>query len=100
MSKFKKISALLLGISMVLTGCGNPGPASESESIGGLEVDKSLVFGMTDLSYQEEGTDYRYTHRLFKNMGVKSVRLWMHCDWFMNSPSEYSTSGLAKMSIR
>ena len=97
MSKFKKISALLLGISMVLTGCGNPGPASESESIGGLEVDKSLVFGMTDLSYQEEGTDYRYTHRLFKNMGVKSVRLWMHCDWFMNSPSEYSTSGLAKM---
>ena len=95
--KFKKLSALLLGFLVVLTGCVNVPTDDDSQSTGGLEVDKSLIFGMTDLSYQEEGTDYRYTHQLFKNMGVKSVRLWMHCNWFMNSPTEYSESGLAKM---
>lgn len=97
MNKFKKLSALLLGICMILTGCGSPEVSSEPDPTGGLEVNKSLVFGITDLSYQEEGTDFRYTHQLFKNMGVKSVRIWMHCNWFMNSPTEYSPSGLAKM---
>ena len=60
-------------------------------------MDKSLVYGITDLSYQEQGTDFRYTHKLFKSLGVKSVRIWMHCNWFMNSPNEYSESGLNKM---
>lgn len=67
---------------------------------GDLEVDKSLIYGMTDLSYQEigeQGTNYKYTHELFKNLGVKSVRIWMHCNWIMNSPTEYSSSGLKKM---
>lgn len=60
-------------------------------------VDKTLIYGMTDLSYQEDNTDYHYTHELFKNMGVKSVRIWMHCNWFMNSPTQYAPSKLAKM---
>ncbi len=62
-----------------------------------FEVDKTKIYGMTDLSYQETYTDYHYTHELFKNMGVKSVRIWMHCNWFMKSPNEYSQSGLEKM---
>ena len=90
----------LLGI-LVLGGC-TPATSSSSEissssSGGEVFVDKTKVFGMTDLSFQEEGVDYRYTHNLFQSMGVKSVRLWMHCNWIMNSPTEYSTSGLEKM---
>lgn len=58
--------------------------------------DKQYIYGMTDLSGQED-VDYHYTHKLYKNMGVKSVRLWLHCNWVMKSPTEYSPSGLTKM---
>ena len=95
MKKKNRLLTFILSTILLLTGCNN---TSESESNrGDFNVDKSYVFGMTDLSYQEEGTDYKYTHKLFKNMGVTSVRIWMHCNWFMNSPTEYSESGLAKM---
>ncbi|MCQ2793461.1 MAG: hypothetical protein MJ221_03505 [Bacilli bacterium] len=60
-------------------------------------ADKSYIYGMTDLSGQENGVDYHYTHKLFEAMGVKSVRIWMHCNWIMKNPTEYSTSGLEKM---
>lgn len=101
MSKKFLISAGLL-FAMLLTGCNPTSSSSSSEdssmssSTEGL-VDKSYIYGMTDLSFQEEGVDYKYTHKLFESMGVKSVRLWMHCNWIMNSPTEYSPSGLEKM---
>ena len=94
--KLKHLTGLLLSFFLLLTGC-TPNTDSESEPGGDFMVDKSLVFGMTDLSYQETETNYKYTHKLFKNLGVKSVRLWMHSNWIMNSPTEYSQSGLAKM---
>lgn len=91
------LSFLSLFVCVIATACAPTTSSSESSSGGSFEVDKSYVYGMTDLSFQEVGTNYKYTHQLFENMGVTSVRLWMHCNWFMNSPSEYSPSGLEKM---
>lgn len=81
---------MLILFPILLGGCKN---TNDNKNF----VDKSFIYGMTDLSYQENGVDYRFTHQLYKNMGVKSVRLWMHCNWIMKNPNEFSTSGLAKM---
>lgn len=83
---FKKLALLF---PILLGGCGEV----KQDPI----ADKSFVYGMTDLSYQENGVDYHYTHKLYEAMGVKSVRIWMHCNWIMKNPNEYSTSGLQKM---
>lgn len=84
----KLLLSFTLVVPMLLGGCGK----MEEKPI----ANKQYIFGMTDLSGQED-VDYHYTHKLYENLGVKSVRLWLHCNWVMKSPTEYSSSGLAKM---
>lgn len=95
------LSALCL---TALSACGGQGSGESSMDYGSnydpqnAVVDKQYIMGMTDLSWSEHSwseTDWQATHSLMKNMGVKSVRVWLHCNWIMVNSTTYSQKGLA-----
>lgn len=64
-------------------------------------ANKEYIYGMGDLAWSEyswnpEGKriDYRQTSKLMNAMGVKSVRVWLHCNWIMDDPNTYNEKGL------
>ena len=90
----KKIIAAISIVSAVLTlpGCNQnhkkseqPGPDSD------FKVDKSLIYGMDDIYWQEyswKGISYTKEHELFEALGVKSIRFWAHATWMLSSPTK------------
>ncbi|HEY8443708.1 MAG TPA: hypothetical protein VIL24_02795 [Clostridia bacterium] len=102
----KKIFALfavvlLLGVTvMTALACNNTknktdddllkyGPNYRKE----LETaDQQYLYGMCHGAYSDyawRGIDYVKGMQLIKNMGAKSVRFWMHCNWLMSDPDTF-----------
>lgn len=108
----KKGFALLFLPSLILTSCSFITPEPENEipveeekkeeekpqeepPVEEFKVDKSLSFGMTDISFQEHtwtGCDYKYSHKLFEALGVKSVRFWAHVTEVLTNPTTVNES--------
>lgn len=106
----KRLSMALSTIMLTsLTGCKNVEPSvdyqekyGENFNIENTKANKEFVYGMGDLAWSEyswnaEGKkiDYKQTSKLMNAMGVKSVRVWLHCNWIMNDPNTFNEKGLA-----
>ena len=64
-------------------------------------ANKEYLYGMCDLAWSEYSwnpnnpIDYTVTSQLIKNLGCKSVRNWMHCNWLMDNPTTFNEKNLA-----
>ena len=64
-------------------------------------ANKEYLYGMCDLAWSEYSwnpnnpIDYTITSQLIKNLGCKSVRNWMHCNWLMDNPTTFNEKNLA-----
>lgn len=108
MKTLQKIALSALSLS-ALVGCGGTGTQGSDTSANHSKygdnydpknaiVDKQFIMGMGDLSWSEcswTNTDWKKTHSLIKNLGVKSVRVWLHSNWIMSNPTTYNKKGLA-----
>ncbi len=93
MKTLQKIALSALSLS-ALVGCGGTGTQNSNSGVNDTDygdnydpknavVDKQFIMGMGDLSWSEyswTNTDWKKTHSLIKNLGVKSVRVWLHLD--------------------
>lgn len=106
----KSKAKLLLGAAClsVLSSCaGSPSESSSSQGAKAYgdnynpenaRADKGFIMGMGDLSWSENswsGVDWQKTHELMDALGVKSTRVWLHCNWIMTNPTTYNQKGLA-----
>ena len=73
---FLLAAALLCG---VLTGCREKTEDSPT-------ADQTYLYGMDYIAYEGigNGIDYVKAFELMHNLGVKSIRHWMHVDWFFD----------------
>lgn len=110
-----KNKALILSLlsSVLLASCNNTNNNdSESVTIDYLEkygpnykeentiANKEYLYGMCDLAWSDvkwnvPSIDHKVQAQLINNLGVKSVRNWMHCNWIMDNPTKYNQKGLA-----
>ena len=100
-----KLKNALLGIACLtaLCACGTNAGGTSSMDYGdhydpkNAVVDKKFIFGMGDLSWSEKSwteIDWQQTHALMNNLGVSSVRVWLHCNWVMSNSTTYHQKGL------
>lgn len=78
----KKFTALIAAIVIAfsVTACGK-GETVDNK----YTADQSYIYGMDYIIYERLGDiDYVKGIQLMNNLGVKSLRNWMHCDWFMD----------------
>jgi hypothetical protein len=93
---------LILSLIMLFTlaACASEEDNSESDLIKyGPNYKKSLetanqeyLYGMCHSGYSSyawRGIDYVTSTQLIKNLGAKSVRIWMHCNWLMSDPDTF-----------
>ena len=64
-------------------------------------ANKEYLYGMCDLAWSEYSwnpdnpIDYKVTAALIENLGCKSVRNWMHCNWLMKDPNTFNEENVA-----
>lgn len=78
----KKLVCVFLSAVLCLScaACGNEGEQPDTYT-----ADQSYIYGMDYIIYERLGDiDYVKGIELMSNMGVKSLRHWMHCDWFLD----------------
>ena len=102
---------MLLIFTMTITSCFDKVP-DEPEidplvaygpnyKVENTTADKQYLYGMCDLVWSEYSwnptnpIDYSTTAQLISNLGCKSVRNWMHCNWLMNDPNTFNEKNLA-----
>lgn len=93
--KFKRIVCLLL-LTLVLFGCVNEQPTvqdntlllyGENYKVENTQVNQENIAGMCYLFYErQDKIDYVEALKAMKNLGVKSLRTWMHFKYFMSNP--------------
>ena len=106
----KKIVVLLIMLMTIitLTSCNEEQPKVDPSILYGSNykventiADKDYLYGMCDLAWSEYSwnptnpIDYTVTSQLISNLGCKSVRNWMHCNWLMNDPNTFNEQNLA-----
>lgn len=63
-------------------------------------ANKEYLYGMCDLAWSEYSwnpnnpIDFTVTSDLIENLGCKSVRNWMHCNWLMDDPNTFNEKNL------
>lgn len=78
----KKAAVLLLALMVAGSGgCGGPSSSENKEA-----VQPGYLYGIDYIAYEWacEGVDYRKGFELMHNLGVKSIRHWMHVTWFFD----------------
>ena len=77
---FKKAA---LVVSVLFFACGVAGCKREKDS---YTADQKYLYGMDYILFEGlgNGIDYVKGVQLLNNLGVKSLRHWMHVDWFMD----------------
>ncbi len=102
---FKILIWTFLSFCMIFGGCGGNNP-DESSSVAPLEpsnvnFDQSTLYGLCYEMYvrQEMGSLYDMDKdvQLLKNMGVTSVRMWIHATDFLKNPTTVNESKCASM---
>lgn len=91
MNKIIKLGCVMLSAACVglTAGCTPKTPETPLDANHGI-ADQSKLYGMCYL-LEERSTDTRDIKKeveLMKNMGVKTVRQWMHFSHFLKSPTE------------
>ena len=79
------IAGFVLACSFMIVGCGEQ---KETDDL----VDRSRLYGMCYLAleWELETKDisiYEKSFEIMHNMGVKSIRNWMHANWLLDSPT-------------
>ena len=80
-----KLTALLLSLTMLctlcFTGCNNSKTKKDT-----YPVEAGYLYGMDYIAYEGigNGIDYVKAFELMHNMGVTSIRHWMHMTWFFD----------------
>lgn len=90
----KALLVLAAAAAITFAGCGQlpPEPQDSLDAQHGI-ADQSLLYGMDYLMEErsDASLDIEKEVTLMKNMGVKTVRQWMHFTHFMTSPTEVRT---------
>ena len=102
----KKILCALLSLMLVMTvaSCGaqpktQKGAAKIIDSKT-IELGTDNFFGICNSLYEGEKygkSEYKKSIEIMKAMGIKSIRLWMHCDFFMSDANTFKEEELALM---
>ena len=63
-----------------------PGCQTEEKAEEPYTADQSYIYGMCYIAYEGvgNGIDYKKGFEIMSNMGVKSIRHWMHATWFLD----------------
>ena len=64
------------------------------------DADQSYLYGMCYIAYEGfkwNNVDYKKSFELMHNLGVKSLRNWMHSGWLMSDPETMKESEVAIM---
>ncbi len=63
-----------------------PGCQTEEKMEEPYTADQSYIYGMCYIAYEGvgNGIDYKKGFEIMSNMGVKSIRHWMHATWFLD----------------
>lgn len=63
------------------------------------EADRTYVYGMDYIAFEGigNGIDYIKAFELMNNLGVKSIRHWMHCNWFFDYKFNRNETNIALM---
>ena len=82
----RKWTALMLAAVLCVTGptgFSALGAQGEEEA---MPADQSYLYGMDYIAFEGigNGIDYKKGFELMHNLGVKSIRHWMHVDWFFD----------------
>ena len=96
--KFKKsfILSALTVLALCSCGGGEVSSSTSQEDKFDIPIDKSLVYGMTDIYWQEyswSNISYTEEHKLFEALGVKSIRFWAHATWLLKDPETLDETG-------
>lgn len=94
--KIKNIISLLCAAALAVSVCACKKDDNASLS---YEADQKYVYGMDYIVYEGigNGIDYVKAFELMKNLGVKSIRHWMHCDWFFDYKLNRNEANIALM---
>lgn len=87
---WKRAAALMCAgvMGAALAGCSGQGPTLDAQH--GI-ADQSVLYGMCYLLEERaaDSLDIEAEVQLMKNLGVKTVRQWMHFTHFMSDPSTF-----------
>jgi hypothetical protein len=107
--RFSKISGLFMAIAIALSACGQGGSGvsktPETADYGewyrsALEQpEKGNIYGMCYLAYEgvRNGIDYKKALKLMDNLGVQSIRHWIHFGYIMSDPTTFKEEETALM---
>lgn len=82
----RRIVALLLVLTLILVSFSGCKPKEDLN----YTADQSYMFGMDYIAFEGvgNGIDYVKAFELMHNLGVKSIRHWMHVTWFFDENFE------------
>lgn len=92
--RIKRALSLLLAVALlcaVLAGCGKKEEPPTA--------DQTYLYGMDYIAFEGvgNGIDYEKAFALMDNLGVKSIRHWMHVDWFFDESFQVKQTNVDTM---
>lgn len=94
---FSGFLCMILLLSL-LTGCNStPAPSGKGEYLANQEYIYGMDYIVWEKYHSNKLTDYSAALQTMKNLGVKSIRHWMHTTWFIDSDFEYLEDNVSLM---
>lgn len=97
---FQALSLFLCGVILCgFCACNGGGRGSsvygENYKEENASADQTKLYGIGNLAGEENPEFIEVTRELIANLGAKSVRVWMHADWVMDSPQKLKENKIA-----
>lgn len=91
----RKILATLLALALMVTGLSGCKKKEEDK----YPVDAGYIYGMDYIAWEGvgNGIDYVKGFELMHNLGVQSIRHWMHVTWFFDTDFNVKKENVEKM---
>lgn len=92
----KKRIAIALTLILILSCFAGCAPKEEPDT---YTADQSYIYGMCYIAFEGvgNGIDYEKAFELMHNLGVKSIRHWMHMTWFLDEDFQVKQSNVDLM---